>query len=145
MLAALVLLATLLVGLMTAKSGAERQWLLAERRMQAVAATERLLASWLTPSDSGDIPGVPIDDTDALPGLADLRWETVVLDQESASALRCRVVRLSIVDPKHEGQPSLLTVDLLSPLPEEGSATSDEADGPNDEADDDAPSAEGDG
>lgn len=121
MLAALVLLATLLAGLLVAKSGAERQWSRAEQRLRAVAATDALLERWLSvgASDSEGVTGVPIEDTGVLPGVDGWRWETSVLDHEPAAVLHCQVVRLSIIDPAHGDNPVLLSVDVLTPLPPE--------------------------
>lgn len=143
MLASLVLLATLLAGLLAAKSGAERRWSGAEQRLRALAAVDTLVSGWLSPdgSDPERVAGIPIDDTGVLPGVDGWRWETAVLDDESAAVLRCRVVRLSVVDPARVHDPALLTLDLLAPLPEAGV----EDPNPGDGADGDASAIEGDG
>lgn len=119
MLAALVLLAMLLVGVLKAKSDAERQWARADQRLQAVAAADALLASWLSPrSDSVDALGaIPIEASGSLTSVADLAWDTRIIDDEGAKRLRCRLVRLSIRDASLADEPVLFTVDLLTAIP----------------------------
>jgi type II secretory pathway pseudopilin PulG len=91
-LAALVILATLLTGVMLAKSKAVRQQALAERRLEAVAAADELLSRWWesgaspVSADSGEIPRNP-----------KLRWRTGVVSAARDSQNPFDVVCLEIV------------------------------------------------
>ena len=119
MLAALVLLATLLVGVLKAKSDAERQRARADQRLQAVAVADALLAQWLSaPSDPGEQPSdaIPVEESGSVTGTANLAWETRIIEDEEAERLRCHLVRLSIRDASLDNEPELLMVDFLTAI-----------------------------
>ena len=111
--AALVLMGTLLVGIVMARGKHTRQLALADERLAAIAAADNLLASWwaepasLPRSGSGTVPGRPT-----------WRWSIESVENESIEQLGAAIVRLTL----HGNRPApLVSVDLAVPV--ESSAT----------------------
>ena len=107
--AALALMATLLVAVLTIKAALTRRRAAADRRLRAVAAADALLTQWW--ADPATFPVGRSGPVAADPSLA---WSTRVLPNPVAARLGGRVVRLDVRDPA-----VVLSVDLLLPPPEE--------------------------
>lgn len=107
----LALLATLLVALLLAKARYTRQAAQAERRLQAVAAADALLATWQR--DPRAIPRT--GGSGALAGEAGLSWRAQGITNAVASELGAAVVRLEIVDdrPDAAADAVLTSIDFL--------------------------------
>jgi hypothetical protein len=108
--AGLALLATLLVAVLGTKARVTRQWAHANRKLEAVAAADRLLAAWwATPAT------FPRKNSGSVPGDAGLNWRTTPVGNDAVRPLGASVVRLEIVD---ERQPAaagavLATVEVV--------------------------------
>src|SRR4051812_1146961 len=91
--AGLALLATLLVAVLGTKARVTRQWAHANRKLEAVAAADRLLAGWwATPAT------FPRKSSGNVPGDAGLNWRTTPVGNDAVRPLGASVVRLEIVD-----------------------------------------------
>jgi len=108
--AALALMATLLVAVLTIKAGLARRRAAADRQLRAVAAADGLLTAWWA-----DPPSFPVGRSGPVPTDPALAWSTRVLPNPPAARLGGRVVRLDIRDPA-----VVLSVDVLLPPPGEG-------------------------
>lgn len=93
--AGLALLSTLLVAVLTTKARVTRQWSGAHRRLEAVAAADRLLADWWQ-----DRLMLPRRSAGRVPGDAGLGWRTTPVRNDAADALAASVVRLDIFDAR---------------------------------------------
>lgn len=113
-LAALVVLGTLMTGTMLAKSRYARQSALADRKLDATREAERLLQGWW-----GDQPRVPRDGRGTLAG-GELTWKTSTQAIQAPGDAKLEVTRLEIFDAADRTQPLLATVELLMtpPTPE---------------------------
>lgn len=102
-----------MVGIVLARSSHTRQLVRARAQVQAVEATDRLIAGWWA-SESG----VPIDEDGALYDQP-LRWETRLIENERVGDLGARVVRVEVFDTSDDPQrrdgldEALVTVDLV--------------------------------
>jgi len=92
--AAIAILGTLLAGIVLAKSRHIDQRVRARVQMQAVDATDQMIARWWTDEERG----VPIDASGALPGVEGVAWRTGVIDNAPIGELGARVVRVSVFD-----------------------------------------------
>lgn len=77
-----------------AKSRHIDQRVRARLQMQAVEATDQMIARWWTDEEQG----VPIDASGALPGVEGVAWRTGVVDNAPVSELGARVLRVSVFD-----------------------------------------------
>lgn len=124
---ALVLLATLVTGMVTAYSAHYRQALLASRRQDAIQAADRLLAQWYASAD----PQVPRSSFGILPGASTYVWRTEIVHRSVIESLPVEVVRLrvfssSAVTPSgqlkttelRDAPAPLAQVDVILPVPE---------------------------
>jgi prepilin-type N-terminal cleavage/methylation domain-containing protein len=113
-LAALVVLGTLMTGAMLAKSRYARQSTLADRKLDATREAEQLLQGWW-----GDPPRVPRDWRGTLAG-GELTWRTSTKAIQAPGDAKLQVTRLAIFDATDRNQEPLVTVELLMtpPTPE---------------------------
>lgn len=111
-LASLALLGTLLVALVQARGDHLRQWTLAQRKLEAVDAAERLLEAWWA-----DPATLPRSGSGTLDG--GWRWRTQVREAPALEheALHAELVRLEVLEA--EGPKVLVTIDLFVPRPPE--------------------------
>ena len=107
--AALALMATLLVAVLTIKAGLTRRRAVADRQLRAVAAADALLTAWWA-----DPATFPVGRSGPVPAEPSLAWSTRPLPNAAAARLGGRVIRLDIRDPG-----VVLSVDVLLP-PAEG-------------------------
>src|SRR4051812_46494797 len=82
-LAGLVVLATLLVSVGMARARFLRQWAEADRKLQVIRSTDRLLGTWM----SGPAEAVPVASEGALENVPKCVWRTRVLDDPAAAKL----------------------------------------------------------
>jgi prepilin-type N-terminal cleavage/methylation domain-containing protein len=119
-LAALVILSTLLTGLLLSKQRALRQWARADARLQAVRVADGLMTDWWI---AGGVPLPAEGEVDEHP-----QWRWITREVEAPDVLlppevKARVVELAIVDLAADDQPLVLaSVQVLQPLPTPRSA-----------------------
>jgi prepilin-type N-terminal cleavage/methylation domain-containing protein len=117
-IAALVILGTLLVGIVLSRSRHSRQIALAERKMQAVRAADGLLTRWWSSPE-----GIPLGNSGQVESDPSLRWRTEVRPDPTLEKLDVRVVRLEILETRSTGQAEgdevLTRVELLLANPPE--------------------------
>ena len=124
--ASLALLASLLVGLLLAKARYTRQSALADRRLEAVRAADRLLSEWW--ADPARFPRRGAGRVDVVSNLA---WQTSLVANPTLGELGAQVVRLQIIDDRPGGLTQggvLATVEIVlgepgalaTPLPTNG-------------------------
>lgn len=106
-LAALVILATLLTGLLMAKGRAERQHALAERRLRAIAAADELIADWWAQN------AVPSNSAGKFSRHTGLQWQTRTTKAQSEGPAQSPIVRVEIMDVADKA--ALASVDLWMP------------------------------
>jgi Tfp pilus assembly protein PilV len=110
----LALLAALLVSILTVRSRAARQTVLARTRQDATRSADRLLTRWCA-----DPATFPRGATGVMPDAPQFTWRTRVIDNQSARNLGASAVRLEVSDP--DAPEILIAVDVLLPsrdLPE---------------------------
>jgi Tfp pilus assembly protein PilV len=110
----LALLGALLVSVLTARSRAARQTVIARAREDATRCADRLLTRWWA-----DPANFPRSATGVMPDAPRFTWRTRVVDNPSARNLGASVVRLEVSDP--DAPEVLVAVDVLLPskdLPE---------------------------
>lgn len=107
--ASLALLATLLTAVLLAKARYTRQWVLAQKRIEAVAAADQLLTDWWT---SSKIPRG--NSTGSLPNPA-MSWRLHSIRPRDLAEIDMEILRLEIVD-RTTGK-IMTSVDLLSNSP----------------------------
>jgi type II secretory pathway pseudopilin PulG len=95
--AGLALLSTLLVAVLTTKARVTRQSAHAQRRLEAVAAADRLLAGWWR-----DVRAFPRDSSGEVAGNAGLAWRTRPVRNDAVNALTASVVRLEVTEARDE-------------------------------------------
>jgi prepilin-type N-terminal cleavage/methylation domain-containing protein len=105
--AALALMATLLVAVLTIKAGLTGRRAAADRQLRAVAAADRLLTAWWANPAT-----FPVARSGPVPADPSLAWSTRPLPNPAAARLGGRVVRLDIRDPA-----IVLSIDVLLPPP----------------------------
>jgi prepilin-type N-terminal cleavage/methylation domain-containing protein len=117
-LAALVLLGTILTGLVMAKSHHTRQLARTAARQTAVRRVDELITRWWTSSQ-----GVPIDQRGTVDGESSWIWETRLVQNDALQTLGTRVVRV-IVRPASgdigiaTDDQEAISVDLVLPDPD---------------------------
>lgn len=89
---ALVLLASLVAGMVTAYSAHFRQASLAARRQEAIEAADQLLSQWYASSD----PQVPRNSQGVLTGPVGFVWQTEIVHQNFVESVPVEVVRLRV-------------------------------------------------
>jgi type II secretory pathway component PulJ len=116
-LAAIVILGSVLVGMVLAKSRHTEQLALAKRKQEAAAATDALLNRWWTRKE-----GVPLGEEGSFENHPDLQWRSRVVKNPAIEKLKGRVVRVTVRDagaalPGDRKDEPLVTVDLVLPNP----------------------------
>lgn len=115
-IAALVILGTVLVGLVMARSRHAHQVATSRQRMAAVRATDELIASWWTSQ-----AGVPEEATGSVPGSEGMAWQTRPVRNVEVESVGGRVVRVEVMPAASRGLADrapaepLVTVDLVLP------------------------------
>jgi type II secretory pathway pseudopilin PulG len=104
----LALLAALLVSILTARSRAARQTVLARAREDATRSADRLLTHWWA-----DPTSFPRSATGVMPDAPQFTWRTRVVENPSARSLGASVVRLEVSDP--DAPEILVAVEVLLP------------------------------
>ena len=104
----LALLAALLVSILTARSRAARQTVLARARQDATRSADRLLSRWWA-----DPATFPRGATGVMPDAPQFTWRTRVIDNRSARNLGASVVRLEVSHP--DAPEILVAVEVLLP------------------------------
>jgi hypothetical protein len=94
---ALALLATVLVALLLGKARYTHQAALAQRRVQAVAAADALLATW-----HQDPRALPRAGSGAVAGEQQFSWRTLSVSNVQVNEMGAAVVRLEILDDRPE-------------------------------------------
>lgn len=89
---AIVLLASLLVGMITAYGTHHRQIRKAARKREAVAAADQLLSTWY----AGSQPKVPRSGQGLLRGQSDYLWRTAPLQRTTIELLPVEIIRLQV-------------------------------------------------
>jgi len=116
--AAIVILGTILVGVVLARSRHTRQIRLAGRKAAAVQLADRLLTDWWT-----DPNGVPVGRSGSVGENGTFVWETRELPRRDSRALGGRVVELTVrnaeVNSAFPTAEPLTRVQLVLPLPPE--------------------------
>ena len=116
--AATVVLGTILVGIVLSKSRHTRQLGVAKRQDRAVRAVDEMISGWWASTD-----GVPINESGQLGPDATLTWSTRLIENEPLAELGARVLRVDVrqADIQQDGTPSgsdLFSVDLVLRDPE---------------------------
>ena len=93
--AGLALLSTLLVAVLTTKARVTRQWADAQRRLDAAAAADRLLATWWQ-----DVERFPRQSSGRVSDDSPLTWRTRTVRNGPIDALGASVVRLEVTDDR---------------------------------------------
>jgi hypothetical protein len=120
-MAGLAILGSLLVSTLVAKGRCTRQWALANRRLEAAAAADKLLSTWWQQPDK-----FPRESSGELNGA--LSWNTRGLHAGDAEFLGVSIVRLEVFDtrlaaaPGANPQVALVAVDVVLPKEEPGRA-----------------------
>ena len=103
-LAGLVVLGVLLVSITIARGRFLRQRALAEQKIAAVAAVDRLVSQWM----AGTSSAIPLSASGPLDGLPSHTWRTRVI--ENKSDLNASIIRLEVVN---QSNLTVITLDLL--------------------------------
>src|SRR6266566_405840 len=106
-LAGLVILGTLLVSITIARGRFIRQRGLAEQKIAAAAAVDRLIAKWM----AGSGAAIPVSAQGPLDGVANHSWRTHTIHDQSASEMGASIVRLEVISDRNA--PPIITLDLL--------------------------------
>jgi prepilin-type N-terminal cleavage/methylation domain-containing protein len=124
--AALVLLGTILFSVTIARGRFMRQWADAERQLQATRAADALMTDWL----GGPPSQVPRASQGPLAGVADAYWRTLTLPDPAARQLGAVIIRLELIDQRRRTDNRLLSVDFLLSDPPRRPATTTTAPAP---------------
>ena len=93
MVAGLALLSTLLVAVLLTKARATRQWSHAQRKLEAVAAADRLVTIWWQ-----DLERFPRRASGRVPGAIGLAWRTAPVAKPELNALAASVIRVEVFE-----------------------------------------------
>jgi hypothetical protein len=118
--AGLALLASLLAALVMAKARYARQAAAADRRVEAVAAADALLAGWH--QDPRSLPR-DFSGSGAVPGDRRLAWQMRPVANAGVEELGGRVVRLEVLDERLAPPPVLVAVETVVGEPAKGPTT----------------------
>lgn len=116
--AAIAILGTILVGVVMAKAKHTRQMATSQRQMVAVRAADELLSAWYSSRQ-----GVPVGAHGVMLTNPSLKWETRVVENQTATRLRARVVRFEVTDMESgdslmdTSSNAFVAVELLLPDP----------------------------
>lgn len=110
-LAGLVLLGTILSSALVARGRFMRQWRVADEKLTAVAAADRMLGQWLSePPGAAPVPG-----EGAFAQSPELRWRTSWLRDAAAERLGVRMARLDVFRSRGSHEPLVSIGFLLRP------------------------------
>jgi prepilin-type N-terminal cleavage/methylation domain-containing protein len=115
-IAALVILGTILSALLIARGRFARQELIAQRRLDAAHALDQLVNRWMT----GPASAVPVQSSGALSDSSSQTWRTHLIPNPAATKLGSRVVRVDVIDPGM--REPIVTLDFLLPVERPGEA-----------------------
>jgi hypothetical protein len=104
-----VVLGTLLVSIAVARGRFVRQRALAEQRIAAAGAVDRMVGRWMV----GDGAAIPVGGQGALEGIPACVWRTRVIEERGAKELGAVVVRLEVFE--RSGARPILVLDLMRP------------------------------
>src|SRR3954469_11397641 len=96
-LAGLVILGTLLVSITIARGRFIRQRALAEQKIAAAAAVDRLVARWMAGTGSA----IPLSAQAPLDGVVNHTWRTRVIHDRAASEMGASIVRLEVIGDRN--------------------------------------------
>src|SRR4051812_22873145 len=96
--AALAMLGTLLVAVLLARAAYVRQAAAADRRLQAIAAADALLAAW-----HRDPASLPRGGSGVVAGDGQFSWRTRAVANPDAAALGAETLRLEVLDDRAAG------------------------------------------
>lgn len=113
------LLASLLSAMLIAHGKCLRQAKAAERKLQAIAAADELLADWMAIPD-----GMPTGGSGPFPNQPDLRWRIKSLPSSEASLVSAQAIRFEVfhVDKRTTAENLILSIDMLAPVPKENNS-----------------------
>jgi prepilin-type N-terminal cleavage/methylation domain-containing protein len=94
--AGLVVLAVLISALTIARGRFLRAWSQGQRKLEATAAVDRMLAGWI--GGGGGDDAIPVPGQGALNGVEGCTWRTNWMPEEGARRLGAGVVRLEVMD-----------------------------------------------
>ena len=116
-IAALVILGTILSALLIARGRFTRQELVAQRRLEAIHALDELVNRWMT----GPASAVPVQSSGALSDSSKQVWRTHLVPDRIAARLGSRIIRVDVIDASM--REPIVSLDLLLPIekPQEAS------------------------
>jgi type II secretory pathway pseudopilin PulG len=106
-LAGLVILGTLLVSITIARGRFIRQRALAEQKIAAAAAVDRLVSKWM----AGNAAAIPASSQGSLDGLPNYFWRTHIIPDRAASDVGASIVRMEVIG--NQNSPPIISLDLL--------------------------------
>ena len=106
-IAALVILGTILAAMLIARGRFVRQDVQARRKIEATRALDTLVGGWM----NGPTSAIPVQSTGSFPDAPDQIWSTRVIRDPSAEEIGARVLRVDVFD-RSERQP-VVSLDLL--------------------------------
>lgn len=111
-LAALVILGSLLTAIVTAATRSSRQWARADRKLQAVVVADQLLEQWWA-----DPKTMPRQDTGDITDDSSFRWRTQVIPNRELEKLDTEIIRLEMFDQRPEAvsREPIVAVELILP------------------------------
>ena len=109
-IAALVILGTILSALLIARGRFARQESLAQRRLEAIRALDQLVQQWM----NGPASAVPIQSSGALSDSANQTWRTHTVPDAAAARLGTRIVRVDVFDAT--ARDPIVSLDFLLPV-----------------------------
>src|SRR5436190_17546 len=106
-IAALVILGTILAAMLIARGRFVRQDVQAKRKIEATRALDALVGGWM----NGPVSAIPLQATGSFPNASDQTWSTRLIRDPSAEEIGARVLRVDVFD-RSERRP-IVTLDLL--------------------------------
>jgi hypothetical protein len=110
-LAALAIVGVVLTTLLAARGRYIHQWAIAQRKSQAIAAADRLLADWW----ALPIEDFPREASGTTSDAAHLPWRTEITQRSVIGLSELEVVRLSIGEANAANSSPLVSVELVIP------------------------------
>src|SRR5438874_7524978 len=106
-IAALVILGTILAAILIARGRFVRQDVQARRKIEATRALDALVDGWM----NGPASAIPAHATGTFPDNSGQTWSTHVIHDPSAEEIGARVLRVDVFDRSERGP--IVSVDLL--------------------------------
>ena len=112
-LAGLVIAGSLLAAMLIARGEMVSQWKQGQQRLEAVQIADRLLTTWWLEG----IEHVPINESGQVDAEASWGWRTTAheLNEDQASGIKARQLRLEVYPLGRADDPAVLHVDMLIP------------------------------